>query len=112
MTSGVSDCFECGTHVMVDDWTKPGLCEDCGKKMVLFTKRTNDPKLSWLERELGRAGIRYNRDGCSSHAPLLYVERSRLNDAWDILDPIDDISDDVLRWTECNVFMLCRCVYP
>jgi hypothetical protein len=64
------------------------------KTMVQFTKRTNDPKLSWLEDQLDKAGIEYKREGESFHAPILYVEESREDDAWAILNPVDDIPDD------------------
>ena len=67
--------------------------------MVLFTKRTNDPKLNWIERQLTSVNILWQRKGYSFHAPILYVEKNRIDDAWKILDPIDDIPDDDVRWT-------------
>jgi hypothetical protein len=64
-----------------------------------FTKRTNDPKLAALEAMLRRAGIPYRRHGKSFHAPILQVPADVLDEAWKILDPIDDIPDDDPRWT-------------
>lgn len=61
---------------------------------AIFTKRTNSPKLDWLERRLDEAGILHERGGDSFHAPLLYVEAARLQAAFHILSPVDDIEDD------------------
>jgi hypothetical protein len=66
-----------------------------------FTKRTNDPKLAWLERRLTEAGIPNTRAGVPSfHAPILRVANTKLDDAWEILDPVDEIEDDDPRWLE------------
>jgi len=65
-----------------------------------FTKRTDDPKLTWLERKLDAAGIPNRRDGSSFHAPILQVEEGRLDDAWEILRPVDDIDDEDLVFVE------------
>ena len=62
---------------------------------TLFTKRTNDPKLKYLEARLDDAGIPHRRMG---RAPILEVHRNRLDDAWELLDPIDDVPDDDPRW--------------
>jgi hypothetical protein len=67
---------------------------------VQFTKRTEDPKLAWLERQLTAAGIEHRRHGRSFHAPILQVREDQLDAAWEILDPVDDIEDDDPRWTE------------
>jgi hypothetical protein len=67
---------------------------------VLFTKRTDDPKLAWLERRLDEARIPHRRAGWSWHAPILEVPSDRLDDAWKILTPVDDIEDDDPRFTE------------
>lgn len=61
---------------------------------VLFTKRTNDPKLSWLELRLDAAGIPHRRAGESAHAPITEVRECDLEKANAILWPIDDIEDD------------------
>lgn len=62
--------------------------------LIQFTKRTNDPKLSWLENQLDRAGIYHERAGESFHAPILYIDEAREDDAWAILNPVDNIPDD------------------
>ena len=62
--------------------------------MVVFTRRTNDPKLGWLERRLVASGIASQRDGKSFHAPILEVPEECLNAAWVILDEVDDVPDD------------------
>ncbi len=61
---------------------------------VVLCRRTNDPKLSWLEHQLKKANILHRRNGESFHAPILEVWSSQLDEAWNILDPIDDIEDD------------------
>jgi hypothetical protein len=63
-----------------------------------FTRRTDDPKLAWLERQLTAAGIEHKREGKSFHAPILKVRTHELNAAWDILEPVDDVPDDDPRW--------------
>jgi len=69
-----------------------------GDKYVPFTRRTEDPKLSWLEAQLSFAGIAHRRRGASAHAPILEVAESREADAGDILDPVDDMRDDLARF--------------
>lgn len=59
-----------------------------------FTKRTNQPKLGWLRKQLNAAGIPNRIVGESFHAPILQVPADHLEAAWDILDPVDDIEDD------------------
>ncbi|MHB8387663.1 hypothetical protein [Metallibacterium sp.] len=59
-----------------------------------LTKRTEDPKLAWLEAQLTAAGIEHRRNGESFHAPILEVSADRWDDAWSILDPVDDVPDD------------------
>lgn len=61
---------------------------------VTFTRRTDDPKLTWLEKQLDEAGIQNQRKGASAHAPILQVDKDDLEDAWAILTPVDDIPDD------------------
>lgn len=67
---------------------------------VLFTKRTESPKLAWLEHQLDEAGIPHRRNGSSFHAPILEVPENRLGAAWSILDPVDDIPDDDPMFTK------------
>ena len=60
-------------------------------KWVPLTRRTNNPKLSWLEGRLDEAGIAHRRNGRTWHAPSLEVGEGDIDRAWDILDPVDDI---------------------
>lgn len=69
-------------------------------KWVLFTKRTEDPKLAWLERRLDEAGIPHKRDGYSWHAPIMRVPEEFEDAAWEILTPVDDIEDDDPQFQE------------
>ena len=59
-----------------------------------FTRRTNDPKLRWLEKQLRADGIKCRRNGHTFHAPILEVDAAKVNKAWAILSPVDDIPDD------------------
>ena len=68
-----------------------------------FTKRTNDPKLAWIERTLAARGIPSRRNGASFHAPILEVPAEHLDAAHAFLaEPfdgedgktVDDIDDD------------------
>lgn len=68
---------------------------------VMFTKRTEDPKLAWIERQLDDLGIPHRRNGASFHAPILEVPEGREAEAWTVLDRrlgnrrrIDDVRDD------------------
>ena len=73
---------------------------------VIFCKRTEDPKLAWIERELEKRGIPCRRNGYSFHAPILEVPEefeqkadallqekapARLRRWW---KTVDDIPDD------------------
>ena len=75
----VSVCSCCGLN----------MCENHHHPWVLFTKRTNDPKLSWIESELKKSGIPYKRDGHSFHAPILKVREPFIWKAWNILEDVD-----------------------
>lgn len=68
--------------------------EDSNLGWVTFTRRTEDPKLGWLERQLDQRGIPSRRKGHTWHAPILEVQECDLDRAWAILDPVDDIADD------------------
>ena len=68
-----------------------------------FTKRTNDPKLAWIERALTARGIPSRRHGFSWHAPILEVPAEYLATAQDFLaqpfdgdgnQTVDDVADD------------------
>lgn len=63
-----------------------------------FTRRTNEPKLHWLELQLDQAGIRNRRNGKSFHAPILEVDEERLDEALEMLYDVDDVADDDPRW--------------
>lgn len=80
---------------------------------TMFTKRTDDPKLAWLERKLDAAGILHRRHGQSFHAPILQVHEEDEQDAWSILDPVDEIDDDAPMFTEgeirYGVLVACTC---
>jgi hypothetical protein len=73
---------------------------------VLFCKRTNEPKLSWIERQLDKRNIPHRRNGESFHAPILEVPEKHESEAEGILMvrvgryTIDDIRDDHPRWTD------------
>ena len=74
--------------------------EAYGVRWVTFTRRTNDPKLAWLQRELDKMGISNRRNGESFHAPILEVDENRMAEAWAILIPVDDLDDTELQFSE------------
>lgn len=67
-----------------------------------FCKRTEDPKLEFIEKLLTERGIAHRRNGSSFHAPILEVPAYQLAKAWDMLGEdvfgdgqcLDDIPDD------------------
>lgn len=61
---------------------------------VQLCKRTEDPKLTWLEQQLTASGIPSRRHGHSFHGPILEVRQWDEDKAWEILTPVDDIEDD------------------
>lgn len=69
---------------------------------TLFTKRTDDPKLGYIEWKLDERGIPHRRNGSSFHAPILEVPAEHLDAAWALLNQpfdesgktLDDIDDD------------------
>lgn len=80
-------------------WKK---AEDIGATIdqvfVKFTRRTNTPKLTWLINALEDNNIACYIDGESWHAPILWVDSDKIEIAFDILTPIDDIDDDDPRF--------------
>jgi len=66
---------------------------------VALTRRTEEPKLTYLRRQLDKAGIENRITGESFHAPILSVPEQCINSAWDVLDPIDKFEDDDPRFT-------------
>lgn len=81
-----------------------GYCK-CVTDWAMFTKRTDDPKLAWVERQLDVLNIPHRRKGESFHAPILEVPASELDRAESILSArvgrysVDDIRDDHPRWS-------------
>ncbi len=71
---------------------------------VRFTKRTDDPKLAYLEERLDALGIANRRNGHSFHAPILEVPEDKLDAACELLKEqieidgksvrLDDVEDD------------------
>jgi hypothetical protein len=79
----------------------PPLSADDRKDWVQFTKRTENPKLRWIEGQLDLMGIPSRRHGRSFHAPILEVPRRLLDKAWSILERpnerygnVDEVPDD------------------
>jgi hypothetical protein len=68
-------------------------------KWVTFTRRTEDPKLRYIEKRLDEMGIPHRRNGASMHAPILQVPQEREADAWALLNQkiggveLDEIPD-------------------
>jgi hypothetical protein len=77
-----------------------------------FTRRTNDPKLAYIEHLLTLNSIPHRRNGESWHAPILEVPTGEfLNRAWELLSlplspvdarPLDDVPDDDPFFQEYN----------
>ena len=79
----------------------PGSLQEGPEMWTRLTKRTNDPKLAWLEKELLQRGIPSRRNGSSFHAPILEVPEDKHDLAWAFLGEnlpdgrlIDDVDDD------------------
>ncbi|CAM6053495.1 unnamed protein product [Sphagnum tenellum] len=73
---------------------------------VTFCKRTEDPKLAWIEHQLDLLGLPHKRDGSSFHAShVLKVLASDEEQANTVLMrrigryTVDDVRDDHPRWT-------------
>ena len=64
-------------------------------KWATFTRRTNDPKLAWIENALAEMGIPSQRSGHSFHAPILQVPVEYIHqaDAW-LASPFDGETDE------------------
>jgi hypothetical protein len=73
-----------------------------------FTKRTDDPKLAWLELTLTQRGIPSRRKGYSFHGPILEIPARHLDEAWEFLSQpfdesgvsVDDMPDDAPCFAE------------
>jgi hypothetical protein len=60
-----------------------------------FTRRTDDPKLTWIEKQLDAIHVPHRRNGESVHGPILQVPSVLFDKAWTVLtDEIDDLPDD------------------
>jgi hypothetical protein len=64
------------------------------QEWVLFTKRTEDPKLRYIESLLDEHEIPHRRNGESWHGPITEVPQDRLAEAWDLLNTTIDFDDD------------------
>lgn len=71
--------------VPVDEW-------------VVFTKRTNDPKLRWLLGKCQEKGLRVKIEGESRHAPISWVHRDDYSAAESILAPVDNLPDNARKF--------------
>ena len=92
--------------------TTPAFLTDCDPEdecdvWVTLCRRTNDPKLAWLEAELTRMRIPNRRNGESFHAPILEVESHKLDAAYDVLRPVDDLPDDYSGFTGVHIPLVC-----
>lgn len=63
---------------------------------IEFTRRTDDPKLAYLEVRLTEAGIPHRRNGSSFHAPIMEVPEEREDEAYAILMEDVDVDDDLV----------------
>lgn len=83
---------------VLDNWKMSKLqLEDID--WTTFTRRTNDPKLSFIEDMLTANNIKHRRQGQSFHAPILQVPKADVVKAWEILTPeLDDMPDDDVRF--------------
>ena len=71
-------------------------------KWEVICKRTDDPKLAWMERWFQSRGIPTRRNGHSFHAPILEVPAEHHDTAWKMLSEklprrrmtVDDMPDD------------------
>lgn len=73
------------------------------EKWKILCKRTEDPKLAWIQTRLAELGIPSRRNGSSWHAShVLEVPSDQAQAAWDFLGSqwkhtrftVDDIRDD------------------
>lgn len=69
------------------------------QQWVMFTKRTDDPKLAWIERRLLARGIPSRRNGESWHAPILEVPVEHETAAWALLAERIDVGRGARPYT-------------
>ena len=72
--------------------------DDEAADWTIFCKRTEDPKLAYIESMLDAHCIPHRRHGDSFHAPILQVPAPCLDDAMTLLKPIDEVRDDHPRF--------------
>ena len=60
---------------------------------ITLCRRTEDPKLLYIEKLLATHGIDSRRNGYSFHGPILEVRRQDLEAAWEMLMVIDEYPD-------------------
>jgi hypothetical protein len=89
---------EIAAQVAAENCTRLEMKANARNEWRAFCKRTNDPKLRWLQKRLAEVGIPSRREGKSFHAPILQVPKGCLDRALEILIPVDDISDDSPRF--------------
>lgn len=66
-----------------------------------ITRRTDDPKLAWIERRLDEHNIPHMRSQVASwHAPILLVPEDRATQAGDLIWRIDHVDDQDPRWEQ------------
>lgn len=61
-----------------------------------LTRRTEDPKLRYIEYRLDLMGIPHQRNGESFHAPILEVPYEHHQRAWDLLSETTLVDGEVL----------------
>lgn len=64
---------------------------------VTFTRRTDDPKLRYLEARLDAMGIAHRRSGESWHAPIMEVPEADHDRAWALLGEQVDMGDGTTK---------------
>lgn len=111
LTVAQADACEDGQHrCAACPWRKPGEPAAAPIQWVTLCKRTDDPKLGWIERTLAARGIPSRRNGESWHAPILEVPAEHEQAGWDLLaepfdgmngdQSVDDVEDDHPTFTE------------
>jgi len=62
---------------------------------VTFLRRTEEPKLCFIENALSKKRIPWRRKGHSFHAPVLEVPKDKQDAAWKVLTTrLDNTRDD------------------
>jgi hypothetical protein len=65
---------------------------------IQLTRRTNNPKLTWLRSELAELGIATRINGSSCHAPIMEVQEWNHDAAMDALAVVDDMPDNHMQF--------------